>query len=277
MLFRGVSDPTEMERRTGLHVYATIPLSKRQQELTRTSSGKKAGMYVLATDLPGDPAIESLRSLRTALQFAMVNARNNVVLLTGPAPAVGKSFVSVNFAAVLAAGGKKVLLVDGDLRKGHLHQSFGLERGHGFSELVSGLATLDQILRRELIPGLDFVSTGTLPRNPAELLLGERVASCIEDLSRKYDVVLIDSAPALAAADAGILAPNAGTVFLVARAAVTKAGEIAETVKRLAQNGVEANGVLFNGLNLAHARYGYGSKYGSYRYAAYEYGGEMHG
>jgi tyrosine-protein kinase Etk/Wzc len=277
MLFRGVSDPTEMERRTGLHVYATIPLSKRQQELSRISSGKKAGTHVLAADSPRDPAIESLRSLRTALQFAMVNARNNVVLLTGPAPGVGKSFVSVNFAAVLAAGGKKVLLIDGDLRKGHLHQSFGLERGFGFSELVSGLATLDQVLRRELVPQLDFVSTGTLPKNPAELLLGERVTSCFDELSKKYDVVLVDTAPVLAAADAGILAPNAGTVFLVARAAVTKAGEIAEAIKRLAQNGVEANGVLFNGLNLAHARYGYGSKYGSYRYSAYEYGDEMRG
>ncbi|WP_168791584.1 polysaccharide biosynthesis tyrosine autokinase [Paraburkholderia aromaticivorans] len=274
MLFRGISDPTELERRTGLHVYATIPLSKRQQELSRTSGAKKAGTHVLAADSPNDPAIESLRSLRTALQFAMVNARNNVVLLTGSAPAVGKSFVSVNFAAVLAAGGKKVLLIDGDLRKGHLHQSFGFERGGGFSELVSGLSTFEQVVRRNLIPRLDFVSTGTLPRNPAELLLGDRVASYIEDLSKMYDVVLIDTAPALAAADAGILAPNAGTVFLVARAAVTKAGEIAEAVKRLAQNGVEANGVLFNGLNLSHARYGYGSKYGSYRYAAYEYGSE---
>lgn len=274
MLFRGISDPTELERRTGLHVYATIPLSKRQQELSRISSAKKAGTHVLAVDSPSDPAIESLRSLRTALQFAMVNARNNVVLLTGSAPAVGKSFVSVNFAAVLAAGGKRVLLIDGDLRKGHLHQSFGLERGGGFSELVSGLSTFDQVVRRDLIPRLDFISTGTLPRNPAELLLGDRVTSYIEDLSKTYDIVLIDTAPALAAADAGILAPNAGTVFLVARAAVTKAGEIAESVKRLAQNGVDANGVLFNGLNLSHARYGYGSKYGSYRYAAYEYGSE---
>jgi tyrosine-protein kinase Etk/Wzc len=272
MLFRGISDPTELERRTGLHVYATIPLSTRQQELSKTSGAKQTGTHVLAADSPGDPAIESLRSLRTALQFAMVNARNNVVLLTGSAPAVGKSFVSVNFAAVLAAAGKKVLLIDGDLRKGHLHQAFGLERGRGFSELVSGLSTFEQIVQRDLIAHLDFVSTGTLPRNPAELLLGDRVASYIEDLSKMYDVVLIDTAPALAAADAGILAPNAGTVFLVARAAVTKAGEIAEAVKRLAQNGVEANGVLFNGLNLSHARYGYGSKYGSYRYAAYEYG-----
>jgi tyrosine-protein kinase Etk/Wzc len=232
---------------------------------------------VLAADSPRDPSIESLRSLRTALQFAMVNARNNVVLLTGPAPGVGKSFVSVNFAAVLAAGGKRVLLIDGDLRKGHLHQSFGQERGFGLSELVSGLSTLDQVLRRDLVPQLDFVSTGTLPKNPAELLLGERVASCLDELSKQYDVVLIDTAPVLAAADAGILAPNAGTVFLVARAAVTKAGEIAEAIKRLSQNGVDANGVLFNGLNLAHARYGYGSKYGSYRYSAYEYGDEVRG
>ena len=121
------------------------------------------------------------------------------------------------------------------------------------------------------MPNLDLITTGAQPRNPAELLLSERLTTLIREVSATYDIVVIDTAPVLAAADAGILAPAAGTVFFVARATVTKMGELTESMKRLGQNGVAVTGVLFNGLNLKHARYGYGSKYGAYRYAAYAY------
>ncbi|RKT10526.1 tyrosine-protein kinase Etk/Wzc [Paraburkholderia sp. RAU2J] len=271
MLFRGISDPNEIERRSGLHVYSTIPLSELQPDLYRRIRAKEPGVKLLAVDAPEDPTIESFRSLRTALQFTMFNAKNNVVLITGPAPSVGKSFVSANFAAVLTTAGRRVLLIDADLRKGYLHQYFGFERGIGLSEIISGQQTVESALHRSVLPNLDFIATGVQPRNPAELLLSERVPNLIREVSAMYDIIVIDTAPVLAAADAGILAPAAGTVFLVARATVTKMGELTESMKRLAQNGVSATGVLFNGLNLRHAKYGYGSKYGAYRYAAYTY------
>nr|WP_238558679.1 polysaccharide biosynthesis tyrosine autokinase [Paraburkholderia phenoliruptrix] len=271
MLFRGISDPNEIERRSGLHVYSTIPLSELQPDLYRRIRAREPGVKLLAVDAPEDPTIESFRSLRTALQFTMFNAKNNVVLVTGPAPSVGKSFVSANFAAVLTTAGRRVLLIDADLRKGYLHQYFGFERGIGLSEIISGQQTVESALHRNVLPNLDFIATGVQPRNPAELLLSERVTNLIREVSAMYDIIVIDTAPVLAAADAGILAPAAGTVFLVARATVTKMGELTESMKRLAQNGVSATGVLFNGLNLRHARYGYGSKYGAYRYAAYTY------
>ena len=125
---------------------------------------------MLAIAAPEEPAVESLRSLRTALQFALLDARNNIVLLSGPTPGLGKSFVSANFAAVLGAAGKRVLLLDADLRKGHIHQYFGLARGQGLSDLIAGTVQLAQVLRVGVMPNVDLLTTGSLPPNPGELL-----------------------------------------------------------------------------------------------------------
>ena len=98
----------------------------------------------------------------------MLDTASNIVLFTGPTPGIGKTFTNVNFAAVQAAAGKKVLLIDADLRKGYMNQYFGLPRGTGLSELASGSATWQEVIRKEIIPNVDFVSTGTLPPNPAK-------------------------------------------------------------------------------------------------------------
>ncbi|WP_416806661.1 polysaccharide biosynthesis tyrosine autokinase [Burkholderia pseudomallei] len=272
MLFHGISDPNEIERRLGLSVYATVPRSDRQRALTERAKRKARALSLLCVAHPDEPAVESLRSLRTALQFAMLDAKNNVVVIAGPAPGVGKSFVSANLAAVLTMAGKRVLLIDGDIRKGHLNDYLGLARGKGFSELIAGSAQPDDVLHRDVIAGLDFISTGAMPKNPAELLLNARVSTLIDTFSQRYDAVVIDSPPVLAVADTGILAATAGTAFLVTLAGSTKLGEIAESAKRLAQNGVRLSGVVFNGINPRLGQYGYGSKYGGYRYVAYEYG-----
>ncbi|AHI65706.1 polysaccharide biosynthesis tyrosine autokinase [Burkholderia thailandensis] len=272
MLFHGISDPNEIERRLGLNVYATVPRSDQQRALTERAKRRERVLSLLSVAHPDEPAVESLRSLRTALQFAMLDARNNVVVIAGPAPGVGKSFVSANLAAVLTMAGKRVLLIDGDIRKGHLNDYLGLARGKGFSELIAGSAQPDEVLHRDVIVGLDFISTGAMPKHPAELLLHPRLPELIGEFSKHYDVVLIDSPPVLAVADTGILAATAGTAFLVALAGSTKLGEIAEAAKRLAQNGVRLSGVVFNGINPRLGQYGYGSKYGGYRYVAYEYG-----
>jgi tyrosine-protein kinase Etk/Wzc len=217
--------------------------------------------------------VESLRSLRTALQFAMLDSANNVVLITGPKPEVGKTFTSVNFTAVLGAVGKKVVLLDADLRKGHIHEYFGLERGHGLSEVVSGSVKLEDALHRQVAPNVDFLATGTLPPNPAELLATPAMQALLQQLASQYDLVIIDTPPVLAASDAAILAPLAGAVFLVARAEVTTLGELDECTKRLTQSGAQARGVIFNDINLSKRRYGYGVgyKYSRYRYTNYKY------
>lgn len=269
----GIKDAGDIEQHAGLHVFATVPHSVAQLQLAKNIKAKTAGAHVLALAAPQEPAIESLRSLRTALQFAMLDAPNNVVLITGPTPGIGKSFTTVNFAAVLGAANKRVLLIDADLRKGHLNQYFGQGRENGLSEVISGSVGLQQALRPQVAPNVDFLTTGTLPPNPAELLMAPATQQLLQQLAGQYDLVLIDTPPVLAASDTAIVSPLAGAVFMVARADVTSLGELKESVKRLAQSGVQTKGVIFNGLDIRKRRYGYGYgyKYGRYRYADYKY------
>lgn len=269
----GIKDPADIEAATGLHVFATVPHSAEQDKLSKLLKSNVPGNYLLASQLPDEPSIESLRSLRTALQFAMLDARNNVVLFSGPTPGIGKSFASTNFAAVLAAGGKRVLLIDADMRKGHLHQFFGLARGLGLSELIVGTRKPDEVVRRAVAPNLDLITTGTMPPNSGELLLSPSMVQLLQDLSAQYDLVLIDTPPVLAVSDTQAIAPHAGTVFLVARAEVTSLGELHESTKRLGQAGVLVKGVVFNDLDTSRQRYGgYGYKNSRYRYTNYQYG-----
>lgn len=271
----GIQHADKLEHELGLNVFATVPFSPVQQVLAVAIKAKQAGQHLLALTKPDDPAVESLRSLRTALQFAMLDAPNNIVLLTSPTPGVGKSFTCANFATVLAAAGRRVLLIDADMRKGHMHNIFGQQRGLGLSELIAGSQTLQQVLRQNAAPGLDFISTGTLPPNPAELLMSPTTVELLKALSSQYDVVIMDSPPVLAVSDTAVLASQAGTVFLMARAEVTSLPEMQESIKRLEQSGASLRGAIFNGLDLSRRanRYGYryGYKYGRYHYKTYDY------
>jgi tyrosine-protein kinase Etk/Wzc len=271
-LFRGIKDPQEIEAHTGMNVYSTIPLSDGQYGLARKMREKSTGVHLLALTQPHDPAIESLRSLRTALQFGMLEAANNRVLITGPTPGVGKSFVAANFAALMAAAGKRVLLIDADLRKGYLNQYFGLPRSDGLSELVAGSIPASQAVRRQVLPNLDFLPTGQLPPNPAELMQSSAMAQILKATAPHYDLVIIDTPPVLVAADTAAVAPHVGTLLMVARAEITHLGELHESAKRLGQAGKTVNGVLFNAMDLKRRHYGsYGYKYGRYRYKHYAY------
>jgi tyrosine-protein kinase Etk/Wzc len=268
----GIKDADLIEQHLGLHVFATVPHSSEQNAHSADADALKKGTHLLAVSQPDDPVVESLRSLRTALQFAMLDATNKVVLISGPTPGIGKSFISANFAAVLGTGGKRVLLIDADMRKGHIHKSFGLERGLGLSELIAGSQQLDQVIHRGVSEQVDLITTGTLPPNPAELLMSPATGALLQTLAAQYDIVLIDSPPLLAVSDTQVLAPQAGTVFLVARSEISTLGELQESSKRLAQSGVAVRGVIYNDLNISKRRYGYGAGYGyGYKYSRYRY------
>lgn len=271
--FRGIRNAQEIEAHTGLSVYSTIPLSLSQQELTITAQQHNGtGLYLLAARSPHDAAIESLRSLRTALQFAMLEAPNNRVLITGATPGAGKSFVAANLAAILAGGGKRVLLVDADLRKGHLNTLFGIGRGRGLSELVAGSLKASEAVRSGLLPNLDLLTTGVLPPNPAELMMSSSFARAMDELAPRYDLVIMDTPPVLVAADTMGVATIAGTVLLVARAGQTQLGELHESAKRLAHAGKSVSGVVFNAIDLSQRHYAsYGYRHGRYKYRQYSY------
>jgi tyrosine-protein kinase Etk/Wzc len=162
-----------------------------------------------------------------------------------------------------------VLLVDADMRRGHLHKYFGIARGRGLSNVLSGQASLDEVINRDVSTGLDLVTTGSIPPNPSELLMSKGMVRLLDRIGDMYDLVVIDAPPVLAVADASILAGNMGTTFLVARFQKTVIGELTESAKQLERANALLKGVIFNAVD-ARA-FGYRSKYGSYRYIAYRY------
>ncbi|WP_244103863.1 polysaccharide biosynthesis tyrosine autokinase [Burkholderia ambifaria] len=266
-LFGGVKDSSDIERRTGLSVYGTIPDSPMQRTAAATAARRGYIPSLLANESPADAAIESLKSLRTALGLTLLDANNNRVLLTGPSPGVGKSFVSANLAAVMAAAGHRVLLIDADMRRGHLHDSFGVRSAPGLSDLLTGRVSLQDATRHGVSKGLDFIPTGAASQSTSELLLGESTIRLLDEMSAAYDVVIIDTPPVLAVADASILAPHCATTFLVTRARQTTIDEIAESAKQLNRISSGLLGVLFNGIDTR--AFGYRTRYGAYRYAPY--------
>ncbi|WP_213297344.1 polysaccharide biosynthesis tyrosine autokinase [Paraburkholderia sacchari] len=267
-LNRGVSMVDEIEVHTGLAVYAAVPRSRIQHSLTRRLPRTAPGVNtVLARTAVFDAAVESLRSFRSALEYSLADAANHVVLLAGPTPMVGKSFVSVNLAAVFGASGKRVLLIDADLRRGSLNRHVGVPSAPGVTDIVDRSQSFGEAVRREVMPGVDFVPTGGYVTNASELLRENSFTEFVAWANDAYDLVLIDAPPILPVADAGIVGKLAGTVFVVARQGATSVADLRESVRRLEQVGVPIRGVIFNDMTSRPGRYG--NKYGTYGYASY--------
>jgi tyrosine-protein kinase Etk/Wzc len=260
----GIDDPQKIERLLRARVvYASIPHSTNQDKLMHKAKGDGGSLPLLARIIPEDAAVESLRSFRAALQFAMPHFRNNIVMFAGPTHGLGKSFVSVNFAAVMAASGKRVLLIDADMRNGQLHRYFGVKRERGLSDAILGKLRVEDVIRHDVMENLDFVPTGELPSNRSEFLLHLNFGSLLEQVSAHYDLVLLDPPPLLSVADALIIGSHAGAVFIVARSGRTNESEINESIKRLNHAGISPQGVLFNDMAPRLGTYGAYNRFGS--------------
>ncbi|EOB4258172.1 polysaccharide biosynthesis tyrosine autokinase [Vibrio vulnificus] len=265
-LHRGVENPDEIEQ-IGLSVYASVPKSNLQLELANKLARKKRNtdLTLLAESNPADLSIEALRGLRTSLHFAMMEAKNNVLMISGPAPGIGKSFVSTNFAAVAAKTGQKVLLIDADMRKGYLQQCFGLNWENGLSDLLSGKVTRDVAVQSAKVENLDIITRGQVPPNPSELLMHPRFKELVDWASENYDLVIIDTPPVLAVTDPSIVGAIAGTTLMVARFGQNTVKEIDVARSRFEQSGIEVKGVILNAIEKkASSSYGYG--YYNYSY-----------
>ncbi|HET9596499.1 MAG TPA: polysaccharide biosynthesis tyrosine autokinase [Anaeromyxobacteraceae bacterium] len=247
-LDRGVSDPAEVERAARLQVYASVPRSQRQVETERAlgRAGKRKMHPVLAALDPRDLAVEAVRSLRTSVLFAMRETGTNVIAVGGPGPSIGKSFLSVNLAHVMAEAGSRVLVVDADLRKGRIHEYLGGARMPGLAEAVADGLRPEELVRATDHPNLSFLAQGRIPPNPSELLASDRLQQVLAWASRAYDVVIVDTAPILAVTDAALVSRHAGVTLLVLRAGRHPAREIALAARRYAQNGVRVHAAILN-------------------------------
>ncbi|WFE72058.1 polysaccharide biosynthesis tyrosine autokinase [Halomonas sp. M1] len=270
LLSRAIKTPEQLEE-LGLPVYATLPDSGEQAGLTeriRPRHSKKAQEVfrgLLAVQKPAEIAVEALRGLRTSLYFAMLESDNNRLMITGASPGVGKSFVAANLAAVCAQAGQRVLLIDADMRRGHLHHAFNGKGVKGLSELLARRIEVEEAVRHSDLEGLDYVARGSVPPNPSELLMQQSFHDFLEAMSLSYDLVIVDTPPILAVTDATVVGKMAGTSLMVVRFDANAPGEIKAAKRRLENAGVNIKGGILNGVKKStNSRHGY---YGSYLYA----------
>lgn len=270
-LRQGIESPEQLEE-IGINVYASIPVSEafaKKMVQTYSLRKKQQSEYqgFLAVENPADLAIEAIRGLRTSLHFAMMEARNNVLMISGASPNAGKTFVSTNLAAVIAQTGKRVLLVDTDMRKGYTHKLFNVSNENGLSDFLSGKIELSKTVKNVSLVGFDFISRGIAPPNPAELLMHRRFGELITWASQNYDIVILDTPPILAVTDAAIIGHYAGTTLLIARFEQNTAKELEVSFKRFEQSGVMVKGCILNGVvKKASSYYGYGYSHYGYSY-----------
>ncbi|MFP0970368.1 polysaccharide biosynthesis tyrosine autokinase [Acinetobacter baumannii] len=260
MLRTGIKDSSQIENELDLPVYATVPRSPIQESRVKILK-KKKNIPILAVKNGDDIAIESLRSIRTAIHFALANAKNNIIMIAGPSPEVGKSFISTNLATIFAQGDKRVLLIDADMRRGYTHKYFDVDVKPGLSELLSGQADLQKVLHKTQVDNLDVITRGKSPTNPSEILSSNQFKELLEQLQSQYDHIIIDTPPVLAVTDGIIISQYTGVNLIVARYAKSQMKELELTLNRFEQAGVKVNGFILNDIQRASAGYGYNYAY----------------
>ncbi|CAG21064.1 polysaccharide biosynthesis tyrosine autokinase [Photobacterium profundum] len=263
-LNKGVENPDEIEK-LGIPVYASIPMSDWQIKIDKEQSKSKnlkIDKTLLAVVNPADLSIEAIRSLRTSLHFAMMEAKNNILMISGPSPSIGKSFVSANMASVIAKSGSKIIVIDADMRKGRMERQMGVTSKPGLSGYLSDQVNIDNIVKATGVENLDFIARGDTPPNPSELLMHPRFKVLLDWASENYDIVLIDTPPILAVTDSAIVGSHAGTTLLVGRFGQNTAKEIEVAKQRFEQNGIQVKGFILNAV-IKKA----GNSYGYYNYS----------
>ncbi len=257
-----VKQPEQIERQLGLPLIGMIA----------NVNGQDPQDSVYVAQAPRSPVAEAFRNLRTNLRFASVDDELRTILVTSADPEVGKSTVAANLAAILAQGGKKVIILDGDMRRPRLHRVLGVDNHNGLSELFveNNRAAKDRI-QSTGVDGLSVVTSGALPPNPAELLGSKMMIEILEGLATQADMVVLDSPPAGVVTDAVVMAPRVDGVILVVQPGKTKLPILLQAVELLRRSGANLLGVVFNNVPLNRAGY-----YGGYRYQ-YAYGNGLDG
>ena len=226
-----------------------------------------SGVELVVDKKPKALASESIRNLRTNLQFASVDKKLQTILVTSTIPSEGKSFISANLAVSFAQAGKKVLLIDCDLRKGRQHKIFKVSSKHGLSNLLIGdIKNAFDYINETKTPNLYVISRGTFPPNPSELLNSKKNATLIEKLKEKFDIIILDGAPISGLSDSLILSSLVDEVVLVSSLNFTPKKDLKAAKKDLENVGAHIAGCVVNKINVKK------DAYGSYYYYHYGYG-----
>lgn len=211
---------------------------------------------------PKSPISEQYRTIRTNIQFSSVDQEFKSIMVTSSAPGEGKSTTVSNLAVVLAQQGKKVLLIDADLRKPTVHYTFNATNTYGFTSVLTKQMTIFQAAKETKIDNLMILTSGPIPPNPAELLASKSMEQFFEEAYREYDVLLFDTPPALAVADAQILANRCDGTILVVYSGKTEKDMVVKAKELLQSAQGKLLGVVLNhkDIKASNYYYYYGSK-----------------
>lgn len=251
----GVKSASFIEKETGFTVYAKVPKGN--------PKGTK-GTRPLAVVEPDDVAVESLRALRSSLEFSMMDDSSSVVGVSGLIPGVGKSFISVNLAALFAGLGKKVLLIDADLRKGRLHKEFGIKRGEGLSQVLLRETTAEKVTHSTEVENLFVIPCGNVPANPAELLGSRHYQELIDQFKTEYDLVIVDTPPIMLVTDAALACRVAAQVVMVIEYNKHSVEAIKDGMAQILKGNSQAHASIVINKYEHNRSEGYGYKYGKY-------------
>ncbi|MGZ5051705.1 MAG: polysaccharide biosynthesis tyrosine autokinase [Methylobacter sp.] len=250
--------PALLEYQVGLPLYAAIPHSKKQRRLAKLmDQGRERERGILVSQDPLDISVESLRGLRTTLEATLARDESKVIMVSSPAPGMGKSFVSTNLSALLASIKKRVLVIDADMRNGRLHETFSVAKGPGLSDLLAGTHTLGEVIVSLPDVGVDLIPRGSMVLNPAELLVLGNLEETLEQLKSFYNHIVLDSPPILGATDAAIMGKHADATFLVVKEGRYTAQELEVSFRRFQQVGVKPNGFIINDMKEGSSYYPY--------------------
>lgn len=280
LLRNTVKDPERLEEKTGVPVIATIPRSKTSINLMKNNKNSRR---LLAMVDHNGLSYEGIKSLRTSLMFAMppvskvasvfgelerdeASKQGRIIAISGEAPGIGKSFISSNLAETFSQLNKKVLIIDGDMRRGELHETFTVSQSNGLGDyLTEKNATLANFIHPTSFEFIDFMPRGKHPNNPASLLSMDKFSNMLVQLVDIYDYIIIDTPPILAVSDAIIISQYADKVLMVTRYNHSVEGQLAYAVKQMNKANVTVDGIVLNDMVQ-----GITSKY-SYHYS-YAYG-----
>lgn len=275
-----VKDPEQVEAKTGVPVIATIPRSKASINLMKNNKNSRRLLTMVDHD---GLSYEGIKSLRTALMFAMppvskvanifgelereeASKQGKIIVISGESPSIGKSFIASNLAETFSQLNKKVLIIDGDMRRGELHKIFTISQSNGLGDYLTETdAILASFIHPTSFEFIDFMPRGKHPNNPASLLSTDKFSNMLVQLVAIYDYIIIDTPPVLAVSDAIITAQYADKVLMVTRYNYSVEGQLAYAVKQMNKANVTVDGIVLNDMVQ-----GLTSKY-SYHYS-YAYG-----
>lgn len=257
MMRTGIRDSIEIETNFGLPVYGTIPRSIYQP----SKPDKLKHIPILSINHSDDLTVESLRSVRTTILFALANAKHNVIAISSASPEAGKSFISTNLSVLLAQNSKKVLLIDADLRRGYLYKYFHCENQYGLSQVLLGQKQIDDAIIPSDHSNLYFLPRGSHPNNPSELLNSQQFEALIQNLRQQFDYIVIDTPPVLAVTDSLIIARHTGVNVLIADYAQTHIKEMGLAINRFENVDIKVNGIILNNVDIQSNSYGNGYNY----------------